>query len=91
MEAGAAAARVQAETRPGLLRAGRWLLHQSLALYAAVVLLYLLLPIGIILLFSFNDTQLSHYKFLHGIRKAMQNRYFMKFCHHFRAKVSLLD
>ncbi len=63
MEAGTAAAPVRAETRPGLLRAGRWLLHQSLNAYAGLVLLYLMLPIGIILAFSFNDTK-SRFNFV---------------------------
>ena len=38
-------------------RVGRTLLHQSLNVYAALVLIYLMIPIAIILLFSFNDTQ----------------------------------
>jgi spermidine/putrescine transport system permease protein len=63
MEAGTLAPRARAETRPGLLRAGRWLLHQSLHVYAAVALGYLLLPIAIILLFSFNDTH-SRFNFV---------------------------
>ena len=37
-------------------RIGRTLLHQSLNVYAALVLIYLMLPIAIILLFSFNHT-----------------------------------
>jgi spermidine/putrescine transport system permease protein len=57
MEAGTAAAPVRAEARPGLTRAGRWLLHHSLNAYAALVLVYLMLPIAIVLLFSFNDTK----------------------------------
>ncbi len=63
MEAGTAAAPVRAETRPGLTRAGRWLLHHSLNAYAALVLIYLMLPIAIILLFSFNDTK-SRFNFI---------------------------
>jgi spermidine/putrescine transport system permease protein len=63
MEAGTLAPRVQPERRPALLRAGRWALHQSLGIYSALVLLYLLLPIGIILLFSFNDTH-SRFNFI---------------------------
>jgi spermidine/putrescine transport system permease protein len=35
---------------------GRWLLDRSLNVYAGLVLVYLLLPIAIIILFSFNDT-----------------------------------
>jgi spermidine/putrescine transport system permease protein len=47
-------------------RVGRALLHQSLNVYAALVLIYLMIPIAIILLFSFNDTQ-SRFNFVwHG-------------------------
>jgi spermidine/putrescine transport system permease protein len=47
-------------------RIGRSLLHQSLNVYAALVLIYLMVPIAIILLFSFNDTQ-SRFNFVwHG-------------------------
>jgi spermidine/putrescine transport system permease protein len=56
MEAGAAAA-PRPEPKLGLLRAGRWLLHHSLNVYAALALAYLMVPIAIILLFSFNDTK----------------------------------
>jgi spermidine/putrescine transport system permease protein len=35
---------------------GRWLLDRSLNVYAGLALLYLLFPIAIIILFSFNDT-----------------------------------
>jgi spermidine/putrescine transport system permease protein len=49
-----APAPVGAERRPPAIRVGRALLHQSLNVYAALALLYLMLPIGIILLFSFN-------------------------------------
>ena len=38
-------------------RSGARLLNQSLNLYAALALIYLLVPIAIIILFSFNDTQ----------------------------------
>ncbi|MEA2272184.1 MAG: spermidine/putrescine transport system permease protein, partial [Solirubrobacteraceae bacterium] len=41
-------------------RVGRLALHHSLNVWAALVLLYLMLPIAVILLFSFNDT---HSKF----------------------------
>ena len=51
MEAAAAAARPRAGAG---IRLGRRLLHHSLNAYAAVALLYLLLPLGVILLFSFN-------------------------------------
>jgi spermidine/putrescine transport system permease protein len=40
-----------------MARLGRFLLHHSLNAYAALALVYLLVPIAIILLFSFNDTQ----------------------------------
>jgi spermidine/putrescine transport system permease protein len=63
MEAATATSRVQAEGRPGLLRAGRWLLHNSLNAYAGLVLIYLMLPIAIVLLFSFNDTT-SRFNFI---------------------------
>jgi spermidine/putrescine transport system permease protein len=63
MEAATATSRVQAEGRPGLLRAGRWLLHHSLNAYAGLVLIYLMLPIAIVLLFSFNDTT-SRFNFI---------------------------
>jgi spermidine/putrescine transport system permease protein len=63
MEAGTLATPARPERRTGLLRAGRWALRQSLAVYAALVLLYLLLPIAIVLLFSFNDTQ-SRFNFI---------------------------
>jgi spermidine/putrescine transport system permease protein len=52
MEAGAAAP--AASPRTGLARLGRRLLHHSLGVYAALALGYLLAPIAIILLFSFN-------------------------------------
>jgi spermidine/putrescine transport system permease protein len=49
-----------------MIRAGRWLLNQTLNVYAALALIYLLVPIAIILLFSFNDTQ-SRFNFVwHG-------------------------
>jgi spermidine/putrescine transport system permease protein len=51
---------VRPERRPRALRVGRALLHQSLNVYAALALVYLMVPIAIILLFSFNDT---HSKF----------------------------
>jgi spermidine/putrescine transport system permease protein len=56
MEAGAATefTPVRAESRPRAMRIGRRLLHHSLNLYAALAILYLMVPIAIILLFSFN-------------------------------------
>jgi spermidine/putrescine transport system permease protein len=58
MEAGTAtggADLLQVERRPALTRAGRAVMHQSLNVYAGLALLYLLTPIVIILLFSFNQ------------------------------------
>jgi spermidine/putrescine transport system permease protein len=63
MSAGAAAGiaeggrgRAQPIRHPRLLAAGRWLLDKSLNAYAAVALVYLLAPIFVVILFSFNDT-----------------------------------
>ena len=47
---------VRAVRHPRALRFGRGLLNQSLNIYAGLALLYLLFPIAIIILFSFNDT-----------------------------------
>jgi spermidine/putrescine transport system permease protein len=56
----------RAPARPGLLRLGRGLLNWSLNAYAGLVLVYLLIPIAIVLLFSFNDTH-TRFNFLwHG-------------------------
>jgi spermidine/putrescine transport system permease protein len=55
MEAGAATAQVRPVHHRRALGLGRALLDQSLNVYAAVVLIYLLAPIAIIILFSFND------------------------------------
>jgi spermidine/putrescine transport system permease protein len=55
MEAATATARVQPVRHRRLLALGRALLDQSLNLYAALALIYLLAPIAIIVLFSFND------------------------------------
>jgi spermidine/putrescine transport system permease protein len=46
-----------------MIRAGRWLLNQTLNVYAALALIYLLVPVVIILLFSFNDTK-SRFNFV---------------------------
>ncbi len=46
-----------------MIAAGRWLLNQTLNAYAALALIYLLVPIAIILLFSFNDTK-SRFNFI---------------------------
>jgi spermidine/putrescine transport system permease protein len=48
---------------PRALALGRALLNQSLNLYAALALIYLLVPIAIIILFSFNDTR-SRFNFV---------------------------
>jgi spermidine/putrescine transport system permease protein len=55
VEAGTATAPVRTESRPRALRAGRWLLDRSLNVYAGLALIYLMFPIAIILLFSFNN------------------------------------
>jgi spermidine/putrescine transport system permease protein len=44
---------------------GRRALDWSLNLYAGLVLLYLLVPIAIVILFSFNDTK-SRFNFVWG-------------------------
>jgi spermidine/putrescine transport system permease protein len=46
---------LQVEHRPALARFGRKVMHQSLNVYAGLALVYLLTPIAIILLFSFNE------------------------------------
>jgi spermidine/putrescine transport system permease protein len=57
---------LRAVRRPRLLAFGRGLLNQSLNLYAALALIYLLVPIAVIILFSFNDPQ-SRFNFTwHG-------------------------
>ena len=45
------------------VRAGRKVLNASLNVYAALALIYLLVPVAIILLFSFNDTR-SRFNFV---------------------------
>jgi spermidine/putrescine transport system permease protein len=47
---------LQPVARPRLRAAGRWVLDHVLNLYAAIALIYLLMPIFVIILFSFNDT-----------------------------------
>jgi spermidine/putrescine transport system permease protein len=54
VEAATAGARRPRTAESGFAAAGRWLLHHSLDVYAALALLYLLAPIAIILVFSFN-------------------------------------
>ena len=55
MEAATATARVRRCATGACWRSGAALLDQSLNLYAALALIYLLAPIAIIVLFSFND------------------------------------
>jgi len=53
-------------SHPRALGIGRWLMNQSLNVYAGLALVYLLVPIAIIIWFSFNDTQ-SRFNFIwHG-------------------------
>jgi spermidine/putrescine transport system permease protein len=87
MEAVTATARVRPVRHRRVLALGRALLDQSLNLYAALALIYLLAPIAIIILFSFNDTQsrfnftwqgftLEHWKDpfgVPGLREALVN------------------
>jgi spermidine/putrescine transport system permease protein len=54
MEAATVRAEVRAPRHPRALAVGRRLLDVSLNLYAALALIYLLLPIAVIVLFSFN-------------------------------------
>jgi spermidine/putrescine transport system permease protein len=55
MEAATVTTRVRPVRHRRVLAFGRWLLDQSLNLYAALALIYVLAPIAIIVLFSFND------------------------------------
>ena len=55
MEAATVTTRVRPVRHRRVLAFGRWLLDGSLNLYAALALIYLLAPIAIIILFSFND------------------------------------
>jgi spermidine/putrescine transport system permease protein len=54
MEAGTATAPTRTESRPGAARLGRQVLDKSLNVYAGLAIVYLMVPIAIILLFSFN-------------------------------------
>jgi spermidine/putrescine transport system permease protein len=67
MEAATArAADVRPVSHPRALALGPRLLDQSLNIYAGLALLYLLLPIAVIVVFSFNDPQ-SRFNFVwHG-------------------------
>jgi spermidine/putrescine transport system permease protein len=62
MEA-ATAPRRSRHAESGLLRAGRRVMNAALNVYAALALAYLLVPVVIILLFSFNDTK-SRFNFI---------------------------
>jgi spermidine/putrescine transport system permease protein len=53
----AAAAQLRPDRYPRLALVGRWVLDKLLNVYAALALIYLLFPIAIVILFSFNDTQ----------------------------------
>ena len=55
MEAASVTTRVKPVRHRRALALGRALLDQSLNLYAALALIYLLVPIAVIVLFSFND------------------------------------
>jgi spermidine/putrescine transport system permease protein len=60
------AGQVRAVRHPRALALGRRLLDQSLNLYAALALIYLLLPIAVIVVFSFNEPH-SRFNFVwHG-------------------------
>jgi spermidine/putrescine transport system permease protein len=64
MEAGSVSApRMRRARHPRVLALGRGIIDHALNLYAALALLYLLLPIAIIVLFSFNDTK-SRFNFV---------------------------
>ena len=64
MEAASVTApRARPDARPGLARFGRRALDLSLRAYAGLALLYLLFPIAVIVLFSFNDTK-SRFNFV---------------------------
>ena len=54
---------IRAVRHPRALALGRGLLNQSLNLYAALALIYMLVPIAVIVVFSFNDTQ-SRFNFV---------------------------
>ena len=61
------APRLRPVAHPRLAPSGRRLLDRALNVYAGLALLYLLLPIVVIVLFSFNDTQ-SRFNFVwHGL------------------------
>jgi spermidine/putrescine transport system permease protein len=53
----AAAAQLRPDRYPRLARGGRWVLDKLLNVYAAIAMIYLLFPIAIVILFSFNDNR----------------------------------
>jgi spermidine/putrescine transport system permease protein len=55
MEAGAASARLPAQRESVLIRAWRWLREHAINIYAGLAIAYLLIPIAVIIVFSFND------------------------------------
>jgi len=55
MEAGAATARLQVRRESALTRAWRWLREHAINIYAGLAIAYLLIPIAVIIVFSFND------------------------------------
>ncbi|MGA9633662.1 MAG: hypothetical protein WBQ41_00325, partial [Solirubrobacterales bacterium] len=55
MEAGAATARLPARRQSVLIRAWRWLREHAINIYAILAIAYLLIPIAVIIVFSFND------------------------------------
>ncbi len=63
MEAGPAPSSTRAVRFPRLSRAWAWIRHNAINAYAALAVVYLLFPVFIIILFSFNDTQ-SRFNFV---------------------------
>ncbi len=55
MEAGAASARLPVRRQSALTRAWRWLREHAINIYAGLAIAYLLIPIAVIIVFSFND------------------------------------
>ncbi len=55
MEAGTAKAPAYVAREPALARAARWLREHALNIYAALAIAYLLIPIAVIIVFSFNN------------------------------------
>lgn len=57
MEAGAATVAPPALRQPALLRAWKWLREKALNIYAGLAIAYMLIPIAVIIVFSFNDPE----------------------------------